>query len=96
MPDTADAELLEIPFPFSFRVLNTGRAVLPLRWVEVRYAADRFQMVFDTRPSDLTVFGKGLTGILNAELFASLYATLVKRVVLACSTPTPLNGRHRR
>ena len=53
MPDAADAELLEMPRTRPVLVsecLNTGPSGLPLQVSEVRYAADRFQMVFDTRP----------------------------------------------
>lgn len=54
MPDAAEAELLEQPRtrPILYvESLNVAGDGTPLQTSHVRYAADRFQMVFETRPT---------------------------------------------
>lgn len=61
MPDTTEAELLKQPRlrPILYvEALNVAADGAPLQVSHVRYAADRFQMVFETRPTAATGFGE--------------------------------------
>lgn len=60
MPDATEAELLRQPRtrPILYvESLNVAGDGTPLQVSHVRYAADRFQMVFETRPSTTNGFG---------------------------------------
>lgn len=61
MPDATEAELLEQPRtrPILYvESLNVAVDGTPLQASHVRYAADRFQMVFETRPAAVAGFGE--------------------------------------
>lgn len=61
MPDATEAEMLQQPRtrPILYvESLNVAGDGMPLQASHVRYAADRFQMVFETRPATTPDFGR--------------------------------------